>query len=719
VQLSGFALLADRNRICSLIQSVSITLARRKQAWEPAELDVLWDVAIASADMGGCYYLLDFLRIPLAATERLGEPDRYAEQLRRSRVLCDDGWQDQLLPVKNRIDTLLVQAGLLTVEEQAASILSGDDEFTKLLNVDLSGSLNLLRHWRTATSPQPTQKWTKQVLDLLNETSPNLMRALLQHAQRHCDGLAGETATLMRGLTWSLEHVTADCVVPALGDLAITAGTGSGSNARCEILANAAVGVLAKRPEADAVAQLSRILAKVKRKSILNNARRALETIATRTGLTPDQLVERTVPTFGLDATGVRTERAGEFTITLSLGPAGPALSFTGPDGKRRASVPKAVKDDHPELLADLKETLKELKKVLPAERHRLENALATGRTWPAADWQEYYLDHPLTGAFTRNLIWEYSTGTGWTPFLPPTECPPEATVRLWHPIRAEVAEVRAWRDRFFEQERRQPFKQAYREIYLLTPAEEQTRTYSNRFAAHVLKYGQAKMLLQGRGWSGPQLGYWDGGYDGQATKKFGDLTAQFYVDLVETMAADNYGTPSYCTTDQAKFLGSNSEPVPLSEVPPLVLSEVMRDLDLAVGVTSIAADPQWADRGEERHYDYWHQTAFGALTESATARHEALTRLLPRLKIADRLELTDRFLRVHGTRRTYKIHLGSTNILMEPNDAYLCIVVAARGPGDRVFLPFEDDRLSVILSKAFLLADDDKITDPTILQQL
>jgi hypothetical protein len=34
--------------------------------------------------------------------------------------------------------------------------------------------------------------------------------------------------------------------------------------------------------------------------------------------------------------------------------------------------------------------------------------------------------------------------------------------------------------------------------------------------------------------------------------------------------------------------------------------------------------------------------------------------------------------------------------------------------------LPFEGDRvLSIILSKAFLLADDRKITDPTITRQL
>ena len=40
-------------------------------------------------------------------------------------------------------------------------------------------------------------------------------------------------------------------------------------------------------------------------------------------------------------------------------------------------------------------------------------------------------------------------------------------------------------------------------------------------------------------------------------------------------------------------------------------------------------------------------------------------------------------------------------------------------GEGD-VFLPFEGDTLlSLIISKAFLLADDKKIKDPTIRRQL
>jgi hypothetical protein len=81
----------------------------------------------------------------------------------------------------------------------------------------------------------------------------------------------------------------------------------------------------------------------------------------------------------------------------------------------------------------------------------------------------------------------------------------------------------------------------------------------------------------------------------------------------------------------------------------------------------------------------------------------------------------------VRGERHTYKIHLGSGNILMTPDDRYLCIVPtssagagAGSGAGDLGYLPFEGDRtLAVILSKAMMLARDTEITDPTVLSQL
>ena len=100
--------------------------------------------------------------------------------------------------------------------------------------------------------------------------------------------------------------------------------------------------------------------------------------------------------------------------------------------------------------------------------------------------------------------------------------------------------------------------------------------------------------------------------------------------------------------------------------------------------------------------------------------RKSVLESLLPKLTIRDRCRITDRYLWVRGESNEYRIHLGSGNVLMEPGSQYLCIV---RGGGDTaatVPLPFEgDSMLAIILSKAFLLANDKAIRDQTILRQI
>jgi hypothetical protein len=183
-------------------------------------------------------------------------------------------------------------------------------------------------------------------------------------------------------------------------------------------------------------------------------------------------------------------------------------------------------------------------------------------------------------------------------------------------------------------------------------------------------------------------------------------------------------GLDQFVATDQVRFTRRGHDVVPLPEVPPLVFSEVMRDVDLFVGVASVGNDPNWRDNGGQHAYHtYWESYSFGELGEVAKNRKLALERLVPRLKIGKVSELKDRFLVVRGKLRTYKIHLGSGNILMEPNDQYLCIVPdrSAKSPTSTdVFLPFEGDAvLSIILSKALLLMDDDKITDDTIVRQI
>lgn len=200
------------------------------------------------------------------------------------------------------------------------------------------------------------------------------------------------------------------------------------------------------------------------------------------------------------------------------------------------------------------------------------------------------------------------------------------------------------------------------------------------------------------------------------------ELRAELCTNAVSDEYADAGGY-LYLSTDQVRFCRMNShESLPLSAVPSIVFSEIMRDVDLFVGVTSVGNDPRWHDGGpNHRFIDYWQGYSFGEVSETAATRRAVLQRLIPRLTIADRCTFSDRFLIIRGKLRIYKIHLGSGNILMEPNDQYLCIVPAqGKSQTDGLFLPFEgDDRLSVILSKALLLADDTSITDSTILNQI
>lgn len=222
-------------------------------------------------------------------------------------------------------------------------------------------------------------------------------------------------------------------------------------------------------------------------------------------------------------------------------------------------------------------------------------------------------------------------------------------------------------------------------------------------------------------------MGAWDGGYEDLATIALPEynLKAEFWIQSVDSENAFNdTGIWDYVSIDQVRFINTETnETVDLIDIPPILFSEIMRDTDLFVGVASVGNDPTWNDSGGLPQYrTYWGNYSFGNLSELAKNRKGILENLIPRLKIRNVASFEDKFLVIKGKLRTYKIHIGSTNILMKPNDQYLCIVPNRKKKdySDNLFIPYEgDNALSVILSKVFLLADDDKITDSTITSQI
>ncbi|MGW3354234.1 DUF4132 domain-containing protein [Streptomyces bungoensis] len=418
---------------------------------------------------------------------------------------------------------------------------------------------------------------------------------------------------------------------------------------------------------------------------------------------------------------GVLRRTAGDYRAVVTV--TDTATLTWEKDGRPLRGVPAPVRRDHAALVKELRDLVKRVNAQLVTLLRALEGGFTADAVHPYGRWRAELAEHPLARTLVRRLIWEIEIAPGrWQAFLPETEehlpdAPDDASVRLWHPLRSAPDAVRAWRDLLVERRIRQPFKQAFREIYLLTPAEERTRVYSNRFAAHLVHYRRMFALFRARGWRSRLLGGWDGGDGDEAERTL--AAGEWRVRFHHTWA-DRAGEQELASTDQVRFdradAGSWRE-APLADVPPLVFSEAMRDVDLFVGVTSIATDPDWTDGGPERAY--WERASFAELTATAEARRDALARILPRLRIADRCTLDGRFLVVRGDLRTYRIHLGSANILMEPDGAYLCIVPARQPAQGKVFLPFEDERLSLILSKAFLLAADAAVTDESVLVQI
>lgn len=537
-------------------------------------------------------------------------------------------------------------------------------------------------------------------------------------------------ADVLKGMIWTASEAGSDELAPAIGRFCeICYKKVPGWGARSMRLGNACLYALGQIGERG-VAELVRVRGRMKYIQARKQLEKALASAAERAGLSVADIEEIALPDFGLGADGALTETLGEVAAEIRIGGSDTVkLSWTGADGKPRKSVPASVKENCKEELKELRAKVKEIKGLLAGQRYRLESLYLRDRTWPLDQWRERYLEHPLLATLCRRLIWNFDrvaavpVGEGFTGANGATFEPAAGvTVSLWHPNDVAPDEVLAWRRRLAALEITQPFKQAHREIYVLTDAERETQTYSNRFAAHVLRQHQFSALCQARGWRYSLQGDWDSHNVPERRLDERNLAIQFAVDPVATNDLTEAYIYQFVTTDRVAFHNRAGGTVDLTDVPPLLFSELMRDVDLFVGVCSIGNDPEWQDRGPgDAFLDYWHGFGFGELSETAKTRRAVLEELLPRLKIADVCELEERFLQVRGKKRSYRIHLGSANIQMEPNSEYLCIVPGRPGAGvDKIQLPFEGDTvLAIILSKAFLLAADDKITDPTILSQI
>ncbi|WP_324026041.1 DUF4132 domain-containing protein [Maribacter sp. BPC-D8] len=621
------------------------------------------------------------------------------------------------------------------------------ETITSLKESDQEVLKELLEHFsKGGGKSAPANTWLKTSNDLITkigvdkikpgfikwiEVTLDLFREIHKNQQYEFDFIADKNIQILRSAVWSCSTINDDelnQIIEVLGLLSFKKLRNVG--ALSAKLGNGCIYTFSKLPYQDGISRLTKFRMKIKYPSVQSIITKAIERVAKAEGKTMYEIEELAVQDLGLNSDFQLIQKFGEYEASTTIeSSSGFSLLWENESGKKIKSIPKYVKDNFAVELKEYKKKVKDIQSNLTAQRSRIEKIFLAKREWDFEQWKKLYLDNNLLRFFGTKLIWSFTIGDKTTSVIYKNnefidvngvilKNYTNAKIKLWHPVNASVSEVQSWRRWLEKNEIKQPFKQAHRELYIVTDAEKNTNTYSNRFAAHVLRQHIFIALCRERGWAYTLQGQWDSHNTPVLKILAWKYRVEFWVEGIQDSANDS-GIFNYLQTDQVRFFDEESQ-VEMDKVPAIVFSEAMRDIDLFVGVTSIGADPNWRDGGEERYHGYWADFSFGNLAVSGQERKELLENLIPKLKIANQCSFEGNFLVVKGDIRIYKIHLGSGNILMKPNDQYLCIVADRSKSANEVFLPFEGDAtLSVILSKAFMLADDTKIKDRTIISQI
>lgn len=618
------------------------------------------------------------------------------------------------------------------------------EDFAALPEAEREGWVMLLNHALTGSGSSPSNTWLKAAAKLASALPSNTFSQTLCRWFTIISGYqfvpsdANEAA--IKAMVWLAAVGEPRLLAPGLGDLAVAFYTKvQWQGPRSRLVGNACIQVLCLLDK-PGVVQLSRLRSKVRYSQGKALIEKSVIKAAERAGLTADDMEEASVPDMGFDAEGIARFSFGDAIAWLRLEGEGRLVTeWRNSDGKVLKSAPIEAKRDHSDAFKEWQKGCKEFADAVLGQRTRFEQAYLRQRIWRFEEWRQRFIDSTeLLGWMGRRLIWniEQSDGLRQVIGLGGTlvdihgnavgGLADDARVSLWHPIQASAAEVLAWREWLQQAQVLQPMRQAFREIYLLTDAERESGSVSRRFAGHLLRQFQLNALLRERAWSYTLQGSWDGHNNPYKELHGWNLTVQFELEVKDEFSGILGGTGVYAYIESGEFYfsqtGDSRMSISLAEVPPMLFSEVLRDMDLFVGVCSVANDPELGLVDDPAFRGYISLASNAELQGGAQVRRDLLDNILSRLPIAKRCHLDGRYLVVKGDLRTYRIHLGSSNILMEPNGQYLCIVQSqkTRPAASGVYLPFEGDTLlSLILSKALLLANDRKIKDPSILSQI
>ncbi|MER5639181.1 DUF4132 domain-containing protein [Kitasatospora sp. NPDC002227] len=485
----------------------------------------------------------------------------------------------------------------------------------------------LVGHARELKSAKPTARWEKAGQALLAAVGPEAAReritawlALVGRprtlelvAEPHEEGLGQfdpYNLDALRGLALLLALTPARPEsARVLGRLVVSAlRKAPGIGPRAPKVANAAVAALARLDGTDGLAQLALLSTGVTYKGTVKELDKALRERAGALGVGQAELEELAVPGYGLDGLGACVRPFGEARVELLVEGVRVRQGWYNESGRQVKAAPASVRREHAEEFKEFKASVQEIEKMLAAQSDRLERQYLARRSWVYGPWRERLLDHPLVGTLARRLVWVVGgTAYAWLggALRDAQGAEPGFTgdepVELWHPVDHPAEAVSAWQELLARHGVDQPFAQVHRQVYRPTGAKG---AHCDRFAGRSVSQYRFNSAATDRGWhtqvqllvdnsfAGPRrllpewglrAEFWVTGTDADWGEAFTALTTgevRFYpITAPENRTQAGSGEYGPVLVPGLELV----EPVPLVEVPALVLSEVLYELDLCV----------------------------------------------------------------------------------------------------------------------------------------
>ncbi|MCI9374101.1 MAG: DUF4132 domain-containing protein [Lachnospiraceae bacterium] len=369
-------------------------------------------------------------------------------------------------------------------------------------------------------------------------------------------------------------------------------------------------------------------------------------------------------------------------------------------DGRLLKSVPARYKKN--ETVLQLQDMVKQLKEQYSRTKQMMEQAMEDKTAFEVWEFLELY-QNPVARPITETLVVRTTEEPNPKIGFLTKEGILDASGAL-HPVSTDeklfiahpfdLYQSGHWHEyqkQLFEKQIKQPFKQVFRELYVKLE-EELEKEESMLFSGNQIQPVKTVGALRSRRW----VADYDDGLQKIYYKE--NIVARIYA-MADWFSPSDTEAP---TLEYVVFSDRKSgKPLPIKDIPDIIYSEVMRDVDLAVSVAHAGGvDPE--------------------TSHSTIEMRQAIVACSLSLFRTKNVRLEGSHAIIDGKLGQYTVHLGSGVVHQIGNSMLFVVPVHSQHRG-RIFLPFVDDdpKTAEIMSKILLFAEDGKIKDPNILRQI